>query len=819
MNIIPGSRLAFFTICLLLLCSCVTLNDPESSQEFRSHSIAEITPDQDFGQVFISRRPKLNRIQAWLQVPQQASGLDFQLEARLFHQPTDSQPLAIIRISKEDLEKNFPLSINFPVQENQPEVPYFLRIETTGGKVIVYGRQEDQYPYGEAWINDEPQVSDAAFRLGYDYDIVDFFTNIWKQPQIILFILLVFWFSWIPGRLGLHLAGFDRKLDWGERTAVSIGISLAFFPIVFIWTGFLNFHWDQTRVWVFLLTLTSVYIYLVIRRYRSDLLFPPRIPSNWWITFGLLSIFLASLVIRLIMVRDLSAPAWVDSVHHALLGKLIVINGEIPGSYSPFVDTQTANYHAGFHVTLALFQWLTQIDISKALLIFGQVLNAFAVFSTYLFTTTLVKNQYAGLVAAFITGLVTPMPAYYTSWGRYTQLAGLVILPAAVAVISPILEASTWQPLSFRSYLKKQESIANILLVSILFVGLFLTHYRVFAFEITLIFVISIFAFYSWYKNKIFGRKFLDYLYLFSPIALLCLFLLLPWLPATIQTLFIPSLVWSQSASTKPFGDFSWNLLTSARGTYALVIAAVGLIWAIIQRKVFAWILCVWLVFLFFLANLNVWGLPGANFINNTSVVISLFLPISVFCGFIISWLLSGWNRWIPNKFRFIYVAGIIIASIFLAWLTSKPLLTIVNPTTLLFREIDRPALAWINENISPGEVIFINPFAWGYGLYAGSDGGYWISPLSERPTLPPPVLYGLESNNMREINLMCIEVIQSNGDPQILYELMVENRINYLYIGAKGGLLSPIELQQSKNFRALYHHQTTWVFEIQSEP
>lgn len=65
----------------------------------------------------------------------------------------------------------------------------------------------------------------------------------------------------------------------------------------------------------------------------------------------------------------------------------------------------------------------------------------------------------------------------------------------------------------------------------------------------------------------------------------------------------------------------------------------------------------------------------------------------------------------------------------------------------------------------------------------------------------------------------MCIEVIQSNGDPQILYELMVENRINYLYIGAKGGLLSPTELQQSKNFRALYHHQTTWVFEIQSEP
>ncbi len=206
--------------------------------------------------------------------------------------------------------------------------------------------------------------------------------------------------------------------------------------------------------------------------------------------------------------------------------------------------------------------------------------------------------------------------------------------------------------------------------------------------------------------------------------------IILPWLPETIRTLFIPSLAWSQSASPVPFNDFSWNLLTAARGIYSLVIAVVGFLWAIIHRKVFAWILFVWLLFLFFYANMNVWKLPGANFINNTSVLISLFIPISIFCGYVISWLLSGWHRWIPVKYRYFYISGVITLSILVASITSKPLITILNPSTLIFRDIDRPAFVWINENIPSEEVIFINPFAWGYGLYAGNDGGFWISPL-----------------------------------------------------------------------------------------
>ena len=74
------------------------------------------------------------------------------------------------------------------------------------------------------------------------------------------------------------------------------------------------------------------------------------------------------------------------------------------------------------------------------MLLYGQVLNALMVFPVYLFTTLLVNDRRAGVIAALIAGLITPMPAYYTSWGRYTQLGALAILPAAAALLAALRE-------------------------------------------------------------------------------------------------------------------------------------------------------------------------------------------------------------------------------------------------------------------------------------------------------------------------------------------------------------------------------------------
>jgi hypothetical protein len=147
----------------------------------------------------------------------------------------------------------------------------------------------------------------------------------------------------------------------------------------------------------------------------------------------------------------------------------------------------------------------------------------------------------------------------------------------------------------------------------------------------------------------------------------------------------------------------------------------------------------------------------------------------------------------------------------------ARSLLPIMNPVTFLFRQADRPAMIWINENIPPGETVLINPFLWGYNLYAGSDGGSWIPPLSGRPTSPPPVLYGLDfgrssSPQVSDFNKQVIELAEY---PQALHDLLQANHIRYVYLGARGGVFSPKSLLNSGQFTLLYYLDGAWVFEV----
>jgi hypothetical protein len=165
-----------------------------------------------------------------------------------------------------------------------------------------------------------------------------------------------------------------------------------------------------------------------------------------WTGVILAGVFVFSLVVRLMMVRDLVAPAWVDPVHHALITRLILEGGSFPVSYAPYVELGPTVYHAGYHSTQAVFQWLSGLDLPDGMLLFGQVLNAASIFAVYLLTTSLTGDKRAALLAAWIAGLFTPMPAYYVSWGRYTQLAGLLILPVPLAFLKLVLEKAPGAP-------------------------------------------------------------------------------------------------------------------------------------------------------------------------------------------------------------------------------------------------------------------------------------------------------------------------------------------------------------------------------------
>ena len=156
-----------------------------------------------------------------------------------------------------------------------------------------------------------------------------------------------------------------------------------------------------------------------------------------------------------------------------------------------------------------------------------------------------------------------------------------------------------------------------------------------------------------------------------------------------------------------------------------------------------------------------------------------------------------------------------IISGTGVAILGAQHLLPKLNPVTFLAREADIPAITWIDWNIPEEEVILINPTGWGYGLYMGNDGGYWISPLTGLRTTPPSVLYGLgKPAEIDTINQLVEQLLSIGEDAQAVWRLMRNNNIRYVYIGARGGILSPKALSESGLFLIRYQQDGSWVFE-----
>jgi hypothetical protein len=798
------------------------MNDPEASQEYNSDAIGILDVKTSLGQSFVSRRPNLNGITLWLtsssgQANNTQTVFKNTINFKLFHASGESTPVFSTTINAPASGNNVPITINIPNQNNQSGQYYYLLLTINAGSIQVNGRNEDTYPHGQAYINGNAINADVAFRLSYDYDllaVMQDFKQIIPSSWIIVPLLILLC---LPGWLLIDIAGLRPLLDYGECIAITIGLSLALIPVAMLWTTILKIKWTREAVLfvagflIALLVVRLIYGYIILRRIRPKIVIDqstaqsaPRTDINKSVlfrSFALILIFLVSLAVRLIMVRDLATPAWVDSVHHALITRMILNAGAYPSTYLPYLNISSTAYHPGFHSIAAVFIWLTNLDLSHALLILGQVLNALSVFSVYLFATTLTRSSSAGLFAAFITGFLTPMPTYYTSWGRYTELTGLLILPVVLALIQLRLDEKV-----------KKGPVWLILLGAIAAAGLFMVHYRVIVFLAGLIF--SLVLIQIGFRRNASHFKPIHYLLFVIIMAVLGIILVLPWLIQTVKTIVLPIIELPVTASGSFFQDFSWPYLTSALGKQAMVAAALGLLWSLIKHRRLAFIIIVWVLCLFFLANLGTFKLPGTGLITNLSVEIMLFIPISILGGYFIDQILIHWKDLLPNQ---IILPSIIIICLFfgyMAYVGARQLIPILNPVTILSRNADLPAIEWISEHIPENETIVINPFAWGYGLYAGNDGGYWISPLSGRLTLPPPVLYGLGSG-FKDTNQQIQEVISLSTDPTRFWEFLNSQKLHFVYVGARGGVFPSGRLASSGLFTVLYHLDGVWIFSV----
>jgi len=290
----------------------------------------------------------------------------------------------------------------------------------------------------------------------------------------------------------------------------------------------------------------------------------------------------------------------------------------------------------------------------------------------------------------------------------------------------------------------------------------------------------------------------------------------LPWWPGLLSTIEpltervpLPRIAW--------FIDFSWSYLNRGLGMYLLALAIVGLAWAFIQRRRFALILMVWTVLLYAIANLGVISPRLNGVINNSSVTIALFVPITCLAGYLIAWVYTGWRKVVRIERRWIIQTGFGILVLATCLPAARTTLTILNPVTVLSRQADLEAIDWVESNLPKDAVIAVNPFLWGYGIYAGSDGGFWLAPLAGRQTLPPPVLSGIDSRSQAtlETRRLTAQIFAASRDPAELSRILSDAGVGYVFVGSRAGAFSAKALAESPFFKEIYGENGVRIFEI----
>lgn len=784
--------------------------DTDVVQERFDAATAPLDGSHTLVQSFSCQRPNLCEIEllpAVYETPGEGT-LTWRLVSAL-----DGREVAALSIPVAGIRPNVALRLSFPPQRDSAGRIYTLSLQGTAGVRVGFWRSSvNAHGGGELQVDGGADPGDLRFTTRCRYDLPTLFGQLRASflPEIGLLIPLAALLL-LPGYVLRHSLGLAQHGDPVATLALSIALSLALVPVALLWSTVLGLHWQRTLCQVAFGLLAAYALVRLLRTRGRDL-------ASWvdvrhrWLILAMAGLLGATWLLRLVQIRDLVLPAWVDSLQHVLVTQLVTLQGQVPRSYDPLLPVTVFTYHFGFHADTAVFAWLSGLPIPQAMLLLGQALNGASALAAYLLAVRLTRRKIAGVAAAAAVGLVSYLPAYYASWGRYTQLTGMLLLPAALVAALEWLEAA-------------QRDYRWLLLAGLLQAGLFLTHARVSIFGVCFLLAYGLFTASAHLRSG--NKRGIAELGVRSGLlALVGLGLSAPWLVQLLTTMIAAVRAAPGSVSGEPsYNAVPFELLFIARNRELMAVAALGALAGLLQRRrETVWIL-LWCLIVVLVVNPQWLGLPSIELMNNATAVIALFLPLSVLSGQAVTFV---WDQapWVLQRaagrtgIRWHVTAAVrvgmalLLAGIALwgAW----GMVSIINPDTILATADDLAGMAWIRENTAPDALFLINTRHWQLDVYTGTDGGYWISLLTGRRTLLPVLGYSYGGAEYVQHITELAQIVSQTKDAQEtqFHTILEQERVAYIYIGAKGGALTPQMFLGDSRYRPVYNSGEVWIFE-----
>ncbi len=695
------------------------------------------------------------------------------------------------------LAHNVPLRMAFPPLADSAGQAYRLRVEgSPGNQATVWAFSVDAYPQGGLWVNGELGAGDLRFQTSYRYSLPaalrDLGRALGENGDLALLMAIL---ALVPGLalLALTLGRASGQALLGDP-AVLVGIALAgsfsCLALGWLWWSLLGGRMSGPVLWGAVGVTTAL---LMAYWFRAR----PRPFGRFqfsWETALLVAVLVVGLAVRLAAVRDLVLPAWVDSPQHYLISRMMGETGRVPSGYRPWMPVDSFWYHFGYHALTASLHQMSGLPIERLMLVGGQILNGLAPLSVYAGATLLTGRRPAGLLAAFLVALPSLFPAYYVAWGRYTQLCGLLALPPLLGLLyrsfgraGTGLGVSPWRA-----------GLWNGLVLG----GLFLVHARVWVYGVVWLVVVALSTRWS-------PRAFLGV----AGLAVACA---APWWWRVGRSVLLPLAGRiGGGAGAGSYNDIPWGYLTFGWERVWLALGALGLLWAVARRQRSVVTLGGWVAAVFVILNLEAVGVPTLWLVNNNTWLISLFVPVSMAAG----WALDDWRRLLAARplGRMIGVVGMTAGLVCSGLYGAQQGAHLLTEQTVLAGEDDLALIRRAPQELLPDALVAVNAWPWmGTSAWAGSDGGYWLMPLTGVQTTMPPIGYNMESQHrdiVNEFNQRLAQV-EDWGAAETL-ALLQGRGVTHIFVGERGGTLRPERLLGDPRFQLLDREGAAWLFQV----
>ena len=623
-------------------------------------------------------------------------------------------------------------------------------------------------------------------------------------------LITIFFMLVIPGWAILAATNLWRRFGAIERWILAVGLSIAFYPVLYYLTRALlpSLRLGQNKLIVLLAGLFIITAWFLRKDWREQF-------KLGKYAGPFLFILAATLLTRFWLAHNYPYPAWTDSLHHILITDLVATTGKLPFNLQPYAPTSLDQYHLGLYALTGSLQVLAEIPAHQALLWMTQAINGLCGLGVFIFLSKKV-SPLAGLAGMMVVGLFSFQPALYFSWGRFTQGSSQTILLIAAS--------ATWEAVrAWKEGWKTNRGSALALtgISALLIAGVFLVHFRAAAFLLPLIAIICIYEFVLAIKTKQHGlRTFLS----IASIAILSIVLILPALLPAMDYYVDQRSAPAESAETEPansmveseyYANYDIQSLYAIGAKKWLIgLTLVGILVGLFRKnKVIVIITITWILALFGEGALYRLNIPLLAFTNMTGMMIMLYLPIGVVVGVLVEDLwqmlsLQKHENW-ANGLQWIALFLVVIAVIYR--------IGDVESFRQFMTAADEKAMDWIENNTPKDAVFAVHTYYWLPDAPHGSDAGYFIPYYANRQTTTSTMISSLGPGHeevMAESEAV-MSLYSSSPDIGALCELGVD----YLYDGAKnpfdGSQFNISAIQQAEDVQTIYQVDGVSIYKL----